>query len=851
MTNKQGALQTPHQTALEEAARRRLARLAWLTRLVLIGEKICLPLLTITSLWTSLLGLIWLGLFQILPPPFNGSAIGAGCMASLLLGGYWLSRHRPLQRMPDTRDALLRLDHAQGLKHRPASSFADTLADTHSDAFTRHLWLAHRSRLIEQIMSMRLPAPHFLARNHDVLALRHLAVLLLATGFFAAGPERALRFWAATAFELPVSNRVAVREDAWIDPPAYTQIPPILLDLTRFKDGERPSYTIPLGSVVVLRRSGGDAINPRLSGPLLQIPADHNTPRQDQDLRFKINGDSTLNIELLGRRSVEFRFIATADKPPTIRLISPPVSDGSDQLFVTYDWQDDYGMVTLTGIIDDGQVISHPPLLDPPQAALTFFPDPRQGETKQQLSFEEHLWSGLTVEARLSVQDDLQQSGISEPFRFTLPQRLFTRPLARALDEQRKILVKAPHQQKTVLMALDALMVAPDLFTPQFGIYLGLNRARRWLSRPADKARLIETAQWLKDMAVMIETNGSEDAERALQAAQNALRDAIAREAPAHELKQLSDAVRQAMNQLLQALADKMLKQDPSQNDDAEQGNIQRIEPHDLNALMDQLDQAMQRGDQAEALRLLEQLRQITRNLQMARPDQNRDPSRQQRALGAVQDMMRDQQNLRDKTYREGLQRQQERQRPKAEQKTDPDGPLSDLEHTQKSLRDKLDRLRRDMQDQGTDQQGFGEANEAMREAEDALRQGREGDALEAQNRALQSLRQGSDQFAKQMQRQNDGKETADDADGNDPQTKQRQRGADESARDPLGRALPSRGNNDRDRMNDNGRQTAPEERARALLEELRRRLGEMARPQAEIDYLKRLLQSDGLNAKP
>ena len=212
---------------------------------------------------------------------------------------------------------------------------------------------------------------------------------------------------------------------------------------------------------------------------------------------------------------------------------------------------------------------------------------------------------------------------------------------------------------------------------------------------------------------------------------------------------------------------------------------------------------------------------------------------------------MRDQQNLRDKTYREGLQRQQERQRPKAEQKTDPDGPLSDLEHTQKSLRDKLDRLRRDMQDQGTDQQGFGEANEAMREAEDALRQGREGDALEAQNRALQSLRQGSDQFAKQMQRQNDGKETADDADGNDPQTKQRQRGADESARDPLGRALPSRGNNDRDRMNDNGRQTAPEERARALLEELRRRLGEMARPQAEIDYLKRLLQSDGLNAKP
>ena len=51
------------------------------------------------------------------------------------------------------------------------------------------------------------------------------------------------------------------------------------------------------------------------------------------------------------------------------------------------------------------------------------------------------------------------------------------------------------NNQKRVLMALDALMVAPDLYTPQFGIYLGLHRARQWLARPADKARLIETAQ--------------------------------------------------------------------------------------------------------------------------------------------------------------------------------------------------------------------------------------------------------------------------------------------------------------------------------------------------------------------
>ena len=47
--------------------------------------------------------------------------------------------------------------------------------------------------------------------------------------------------------------------------------------------------------------------------------------------------------------------------------------------------------------------------------------------------------------------------------------------------------------------------------------------------------------------------------------------------------------------------------------------------------------------------------------------------------------------------------------------------------------------------------------------------------------------------------------------------------------------------------MNDDGSRTAAEERARSLIGELRRRLGEVARPQAEIDYLQRLLKDNGM----
>jgi hypothetical protein len=238
------------------------------------------------------------------------------------------------------------------------------------------------------------------------------------------------------------------------------------------------------------------------------------------------------------------------------------------------------------------------------------------------------------------------------------------------------------------------------------------------------------------------------------------------------------------MNRLLLALTDQMRKQDPSQNDPSKREGGQTITPQDLSALMDKLDQAMQRGDQEEALRLLEQLRQITRNLQTARPDGQPSPSDQQRALGALQDMTRDQQNLRDKTYREGLERQQDRQRPRSEQKADPDGPLSDLENNQKSLRDKLDTLRRGMQQNGADQDGFADANSAMREAEEALKQGQEREALDAQNRAIQGLRQGADQLAKYLRQQNGDSDT-----GQNQEEADRQNGQGDNGQNGRGRS--------------------------------------------------------------
>jgi hypothetical protein len=133
-----------------------------------------------------------------------------------------------------------------------------------------------------------------------------------------------------------------------------------------------------------------------------------------------------------------------------------------------------------------------------------------------------------------------------------------------------------------------------------------------------------------------------------------------------------------------------------------------------------------------------------------------------------------------------------------------------------------------------------------MRDAERQLGQGQEGPAVGSQGKALEGLRRGMQGMAQQMQQgEGDGTEQAEGGPGGDDPNRQGQPRADGGNRndDPLGRDNRSRNYNDtaRMRMQGDDRGTVGD-RARRVLEELRRRLGESERPQMELDYFERLL---------
>ena len=122
------------------------------------------------------------------------------------------------------------------------------------------------------------------------------------------------------------------------------------------------------------------------------------------------------------------------------------------------------------------------------------------GQTTKDLS--EHPWAGADVVMTLTARDEAGNEGRSTPHEMRLPERPFAKPLARALIEQRRNLALDADAKDHVLTALDALTIAPERFTPETSIYLGLRSIYWQLARAESDDGLRDVVARLWAMAV-------------------------------------------------------------------------------------------------------------------------------------------------------------------------------------------------------------------------------------------------------------------------------------------------------------------------------------------------------------
>lgn len=793
----------------------------------------------------------------------------------------------PLIRIewPRREKALRLLESRAGLPHRPASTYQDTLAVDKPSPATRRIWDAHRKRMSALFARLKAGWPHPRIDRGDPMALRVLLVLLLAVGFTIHGDEARERIVAA--FDLnPPGLAGFGRIDAWITPPVYTARQPIIIadGARQYGPDEKPEtdFEAPENSELTIRVNHENAAKFSLriiteEGENVETPLqqDEETTAALASSALGKSGDNTVEfnetlaesgaIELLEDGSPVARWTVAVieDQRPTIAMTEAPNEAERGSLKFKYDVEDDYGVSSAMARINraggsswdenDGRPANVQRLGQAPSAPLTL---PRsntkkgKGQTYRDLS--SHFWAGLPVIVTLEARDQAGQIGYSEPHKIILPEWRFHKPLARAIIEQRKKLVDRPDLKEKVARAMDALTIAPEEFISDIGIYLAMRSAYWGLKRASSREELETSANMLWEIATQIESGDLSDTERRLRMAQEKLMRALEEGASDEEIRKLMEELRTAMNEFIDAMR-QQAQESPHFNPDRELAQGRMVTPQDLERMLNQIEDLAQSGSKDAARQMLSQLRDLLENLQRAQPGQNRQAQEMMQALDALSGIIQEQQKLLDETFRAqqqgengqqmpGQQGQQQGQRGQGQQPGQQPGQqqgqegqqgqrsFGQLQQGQGDLQRQLRELMEQLRGLGAQPpEQFGGAGEAMGNAGDALGQENAGQATEQQTLALDRLRQGARSLTEQMMQgmgQPGPMGRAFNGNGN---------------RDPLGRPLPTQGLDDGDSVK------VPEEsevqRARQILEELRRRLGQHERPQLELDYIERLIE--------
>jgi uncharacterized protein (TIGR02302 family) len=841
---------------------------------VVFAERAWPPLVWGLAVAILFLAISWLGLWIFAPRTLRIAGVALfsfGLVAALA----------PLARLrwPSPRDIQARLDRDSGEAHRPATSFADTLANDH-DPVAQALWAEHRVRLERSVDAIRIARPSPRMAERDPYALRFAAALLAIGTAAVAGPELYGRL--AGAFDWRGNDTVAAttenRIDAWIDPPPYAGRPPTIID---FKSAAVQTLTVFEDSALVVR---GDpaAVETHVEGRIAPVGGTAST-KPERERRWTIHGEGKATILRLGRTAAEVLFAVTPTGTPTIKLTEEPRANISGSLTLAYRLNDRYGVSSARAQFALPRDPSKPAprsLAEPPQVTLQLpVSENGAGDARTTADLSEHPWAGAHVTMTLSALSVSGRTGSSGPVEVTLPQRTFHNPLARALVEQRRDLILDPdHAPKRVETALMGLSVAPELFDTPSNVYLGLKQAHSSLAGARSDADLLSVAALLWAMAQQIEDGDASQAERDLRAAEKALREALKRGASDDEIKKLMQQLREAARRFAGEMT---RKGERSGQLSPEESNRQA---QDLDKLMDRMEEAARNGTREEAEAMLDQMQEMFENMRSAEGDEE-SPAEQamRKQMDELGKLLHDQQALRDDTFH-SEQRDSERQRAQRraspleqDDQTEPDdnAPSADLnkgetdskqatdganpdesqlEQRQRELRDRLAELQRMLKSLGMKgEKGFEDAERNMKEAEDDLKgekgqggdqtppnadgQSGKGAAVDAQGRALQALREGAQGMQKQMsQGQGQGRK------GQGGYTARRTRPGERPGDDPLGRGREGNLGRDEGSLRELGGVT---ERARRVMEELRRRLADPNRPIDERDYLERLMKRD------
>lgn len=821
------------------------------------------------ALWPVLAVAGWMAValsgLPALLPPLAATLLGFGVLIGLAVFAVRAARS---VRRPSDLEARTRLVADAGLERGALDALEDNPARL--DPVAMALWRREQARAAEAVSRASAGKPRFALAAADPWRVRFALPVLLLFAALLAGPHAPERL--AQAFYPdpgPLLGDKPMAIEAWVTPASYTGGAPV-------------SLSDRVGATVETAPSPEATV--RVTGPVGAPWLVYQSAEERRRIAFTRAADGAweARMALHGRgdlRVVRFhtkarwRIRPAVDAAPEATLVGAVRIGEDDKVVVGWLAKDDYGVAGLALRITP---VDPPPGLKKARPVDTEIEapagDPASAEGEAVVDLAEHPYAGMKVNVQVVARDSLGQEGVSEPASATLPEKIFLQPLARVAIEIRKLilherrayakqapfmsprirngpadlfgirtddedprLTRAPAAIRRAGRMIDAVTMAPqDGYFRDQAVYAGFRLARSTLDYAREIEDTNEAADILWHVALRAEYGDSADARRALDEAQRRLSEAIRNGASPEEIARLSEALAQATQTYLQALAQEAVREGKKAETEEDSAQQQSLSRDDIQKMLEEVQRRAEAGDTAGAQALLQQLAQMLNNLEVklanGKDGDGKDspPTELEQTVDGLSEQIGRQRELNDDTAREESERQQGGQ--SAQERQQNQQQQQQLGERQEELSRQLDEAQKRAEGAGAKDGGkdLNEAGEAMDRAARALRQGDLEEAGRQQQKALRDLRRGAERLSSQAQAEREGR------------TGEASRKEQPGETDPLGRQTGGAG--------DTGDETtvpsaSERQRAREILDEVRRRAQDNRRPETEREYLRRLLE--------
>ncbi len=789
-------------------------------------------------------------------------------------------------------EAARRVEAASGLKHRPLTALFDTPAQEKLTNDGRQLWKAHIDRALRQTEDLVYPSPKPGVAALDRRGLRFVPVLVLFVGVLMGGSQPLERIVRAVSPIGGAGTADAVSMDLWITPPAYTGLAPSVFNgigkapekTAETTDGAvaeamapnsaRPTLIVPVGSQILVHATGAHSA-PSLALGTSKMPFEQLGERTSTSYKLELSvtadaaGSDRLAVGLGTDTLAEWPVVVATDALPQIEFERAPSKQRDTQLEVIYLASDDYGIKTVEMTISRPNGRPVPGGEAEIRVEVPLSGDRRDIKATHLRDFSAHPWAGLPVRVKLIATDTAGQVAETDAVEVVLPERIFNHPIARQLADARKVLNDAdPDMMDAVADQLHELSLYPKRFFDDTVTFLSIRSAagRLGYAETTDVVPGVQRLLW--ETALRIEDGEFALAEADLMRLQEEAMKALREGKLGEELDKVMRELQEAMDRYMQALVDRL--QEMGLDDLPQMPDSAEIQTQDIQEMLDKIRELAETGNRDAAEQMLAQMQQMLEQLRQGLKMQQSNPAMAEakKLMDGLRSLTQDQQELLDRTFQEGLNRQTQRprtgqqgqqqqgqqqqgqqqqgQRQPGQQGQQQQGQQGEqqageqgapTQEQQDALRKRLGELMMQMDElMGQIPDNLGKAEQQMEQSGKNLGKGELSDSARNQTQALEELRNATNQMS-QMLAQQFGQQMG-------ITSGQQSMPGREGQFDPFGRR----------NTNENGQGAAVEDadvsvpnrsemrRAREILDELRRRAGERARPKLELDYIDRLL---------